>query len=162
MLVTLALTLAGCEKPAVSPVRALGPVPSKEAKGPAPAPWAPTLAQQSASTFVLVGRPRAPAGPVEGGFLSNDVERVLAGSRVAFRECYLEGLLVDPAMVGEVELFLKIGPNGEVMTVSAATIKGVSVDVAQCTVKVLRKREFAPPGGGGSSLVFGLLFVRGN
>lgn len=114
------------------------------------------------------GQERAVAGPkgdaqIGGSTASvpiSDADRVIAGLRPRFRQCYQTGLNSDPSMSGKVVISAKVGPNGEVSTASVAENTGLSPAVASCIANVVRRAQFSPPGGGGSTLNVPVTFVQ--
>ncbi len=87
-------------------------------------------------------------------------DRVIAGLRGRFRACYQQGLATDPSMSGKVVMSTKIGPNGEVASVSPASNSGLSDGVIACIARAIRNAQFDPPGGGGSVLSVPVTFVQ--
>lgn len=90
----------------------------------------------------------------------SNADRVIAGLRGRFRSCYQQGLASDPSMSGKVVMSTKIGPNGEVASVSPASNTGLSEGVVSCIARAIRNAQFDPPGGGGSTLSVPVTFVQ--
>ncbi len=90
----------------------------------------------------------------------NNADRVIAGLRGRFKACYQQGLASDPSMSGKVVMSTKIGPNGEVASVSPASNSGLSDGVVQCIARAIRNAQFDAPGGGGSTLSVPVTFVQ--
>jgi hypothetical protein len=79
--------------------------------------------------------------------------------RPGFKACYNKGLSVDPSMSGKVTMTVKIGPNGEVASVTPNN-QGLSSEVVECISRKLRNAQFDPPGGGGSTVTIPVTFVK--
>ena len=90
----------------------------------------------------------------------SDADRVIAGLRPRFRQCYQTGLNSDPSMSGKVVITAKVGPNGEVADASVSQNTGLSASVASCIASVVKRASFNPPGGGGSTLNIPVTFVQ--
>lgn len=90
----------------------------------------------------------------------SDADRVIAGLRPRFRQCYQTGLNSDPSMAGKVVVSAKVGPNGEVSSADIASNSGLSPAVASCIAGVVKRAQFSPPGGGGSTLNIPVTFVQ--
>lgn len=90
----------------------------------------------------------------------SDADRVIAGLRPRFRQCYQTGLNSDPSMSGKVVITAKVGPNGEVSSADVSTNTGLSPTVASCIAGVVRRAQFNAPGGGGSTLNIPVTFVQ--
>ena len=89
-----------------------------------------------------------------------DADRVIAGLRPRFRQCYNTGLQSDPGMSGKVVIAAKVGPNGEVQSANVASNSGLSDSVASCIARAVRGATFAAPGGGVSTLNIPVTFVQ--
>lgn len=90
----------------------------------------------------------------------SDADRVIAGLRPRFRQCYQTGLNSDPSMSGKVVITAKVGPNGEVSDANVSSNTGLSQGVASCIANVVKRAQFNPPGGGGSTLNIPVTFVQ--
>ena len=90
----------------------------------------------------------------------SDADRVIAGLRARFRNCYQTGLNSDPSMSGKVLISAKVGPNGEVSSSDVVSNTGLSPGVAQCIAGVVKRATFNAPGGGGSTLQIPVTFVQ--
>ncbi|MDB4937649.1 MAG: hypothetical protein JWP87_4621 [Labilithrix sp.] len=75
----------------------------------------------------------------------SDADRVAAGLRSRFRQCYYKGLDAEPKMAGTITLSADVAPNGEVTTTTVAARSGVSAIVATCCADILRRAQFAEP-----------------
>jgi hypothetical protein len=90
----------------------------------------------------------------------SDADRVVAGLRGRFRNCYQTGLNSDPSMSGKVVISARVGPNGEVSSADVAQNTGLSPGVAACIAGVVKRATFSAPGGGGSTLQIPVTFVQ--
>lgn len=90
----------------------------------------------------------------------SDADRVIAGLRPRFRQCYQTGLNSDPSMAGKVVITAKVGPNGEVSSADVTSNSGLSPGVASCIAGVVKRAQFNAPGGGGSTLNIPVTFVQ--
>lgn len=95
---------------------------------------------------------------VSGGNVAN-ASAVVAGMAAGFRRCYNKGLQSDPTMKGSVRVTAKIGPNGEVLSASPSGGGGLSGEVVSCVVQRVQSAQFAPPEGGGATVVIPVTFV---
>ncbi len=90
----------------------------------------------------------------------SDADRVIAGLRGRFRQCYQTGLNSDPTMSGKVVITAKVDPNGEVSRADVTQNTGLSPQVASCIANVVKRAQFNPPGGSGSTLNIPVTFVQ--
>jgi hypothetical protein len=90
----------------------------------------------------------------------SDADRVVAGLRARFRQCYQTGLNSDPSMAGKVVITARVGPNGEVSSADISQNTGLSSGVASCIANVVKRAQFSPPGGSGSTLNIPVTFVQ--
>lgn len=94
---------------------------------------------------------------VSGGNVAN-ASSVVAGMAAGFRRCYNRGLQEDPNMKGSVRITAKIGPNGEVLGASPSGGGGLSGTVTSCVAARVSSAQFAPPEGGGATVVIPVSF----
>ncbi len=114
------------------------------------------------------GEERVVKGPVAsvemGGTTASvpvsDADRVIAGLRGRFRNCYQQGLNTDPSMAGKVLISTKVAPNGEVSSADIVQNTGLSPSVAQCIANVIKRAQFSAPGGSGSTIQVPVTFVQ--
>lgn len=104
-----------------------------------------------------VGSASIGGASVSGGSVAN-ASSVVAGMGAGFRRCYNKGLQEDPNMKGSVRITAKIGPNGEVLSVSPSG-SGLSGTVISCVASRVSSAQFAPPEGGGATVVIPVTFV---
>ena len=120
-------------------------------------------ASGGAGTGRAVEGPKA-ADPTVSGMSSSapvsGLEATIAKLRPRFKSCYQRGLSQDPTMQGKVTLNAKVGPNGEVSNVDTISNNGLSQEVVDCIRGVIKRAEFAPPGGAGSSVNIPVSFVQ--
>lgn len=95
---------------------------------------------------------------VSGGTVAN-AAAVVAGMAAGFRRCYNHGLAEDPNMAGIVKVTAKIGSAGEVLSATPVGGGGLSPEVITCVVTRVRAATFAPPDGGGATIVIPVTFV---
>ncbi|WP_437671036.1 AgmX/PglI C-terminal domain-containing protein [Sorangium sp. So ce131] len=105
-----------------------------------------------------VGNAQVGGAAVSGGSVSN-ASSVVAGMAAGFRRCYNKGLQEDPSMKGSVKITAKIGPNGEVLSASPSGGSNLSGTVISCVVARVQSAQFAPPEGGGATVVIPVTFV---
>lgn len=84
---------------------------------------------------------------------------VVAGMGQGFRRCYNLGLTADADMKGSVRVTAKIGPSGEVVSAVPSGGGGLSASVISCVVARVSSARFAPPNGGGATVVIPVTFV---
>jgi hypothetical protein len=95
---------------------------------------------------------------VAGGAVSN-ADRVVAGMRAGFRACYNRGLASNPDLQGQVKIVAKVGPNGEVLSATPQGGGGLGAEVVECVVRRVKSASFAPPEGGGATIVIPVTFA---
>ena len=106
----------------------------------------------------LVGNAQVGGGIVSGGNVGN-ASSVIAGMAAGFRRCYNRGLVDSPDMTGSVRITAKIGPSGEVLSASPSGGGGLSGEVVSCVAARVTSAQFAPPEGGGATIVIPVTFV---
>ncbi len=94
---------------------------------------------------------------VSGGSVAN-AGAVVAGMAAGFRRCYNKGLQENPDMKGTVRITAKIGPNGEVLGASPSGGGNLSGTVISCVAARVSSAQFAPPDGGGATIVIPVSF----
>jgi len=104
-----------------------------------------------------VGSASIGGASVSGGSVAN-ASGVVAGMAAGFRRCYNNGLKEDPNMKGTVRVTARIGPNGEVLSASASG-GGLSGSVISCVQARVASASFAPPEGGGATIVIPVTFI---
>jgi hypothetical protein len=104
-----------------------------------------------------VGNASVGGAAVSGGSVAN-ASAVVAGMAAGFRRCYNKGLAEDPTMKGSIRITAKIGPNGEVLSASPSGGGGLSGTVVSCVAARVASAQFAPPEGGGATIVIPVSF----
>jgi len=99
---------------------------------------------------LIIGGPKSDA-QLQGvemisGAKIQDADRVLAGLRPRFRQCYQTGLNRDPSMEGSIALKVVAAATGEVSSCEVASSPGLSPAVASCIAGVVRRAHFASGG----------------
>jgi len=95
---------------------------------------------------------------VAGGQVSN-ASRVVAGMRAGFRACYQRELASNPDAQGSIRLTIRVGPGGEVQSVSAASSGNLGSAVG-CVQSRASAAQFAPPEGGSAVISVPVTFVK--
>ena len=112
-----------------------------------------------------IDRPRPPVGnvsePAPGvhGEVS-DAARVIAGMRGAWRACYQRGLAENPDAQGSVRLTLRVGSNGETLSVGAVPSGNLPGSVVNCVKGRASWARFSPPAGGEAVVVAPVIFKK--
>jgi hypothetical protein len=119
---------------------------------------APTSAGTAQKVKGPTGNAQIGGASVVGGAVAN-ASAVVAGMGAGFRRCYNRGLAEDPNMKGSVRVTAKIGPNGEVLSATPSGGGGLSGTVISCVVARVQSAQFAPPEGGGATVVIPVTFV---
>lgn len=108
------------------------------------------------------GNSPRPAGSVAigGSSGSNQVpgaQSVVAGMRASFRMCYGRALAEDPKVAGSIRVTAKIGPSGDVLSV---THEGQTLPepMVRCVLARVWTAQFHEPPGGGAVLVIPISF----
>jgi len=95
---------------------------------------------------------------VSGGAVAN-ASRVVAGMRAGFRNCFNRELASNPDASGTIRLTIKVGPGGEVQSVTAAP-SGALGSAVECVKARARSANFDPPEGGSAVIVVPVTFVK--
>jgi hypothetical protein len=111
------------------------------------------------------GAVKGPTGEAQVGVTTatvavSNADRVVAGLRPAFRQCYNQGLNSDPGMSGKVVIAAKIAPNGEVQSADQVSNTGLSAGVVSCIQRRIRNAQFDAPGPNGSTIQIPITFVQ--
>jgi hypothetical protein len=96
---------------------------------------------------------------VSGGAVSN-ADSVIAGMRAGFRRCYQKALEENPDIQGSIRLSIKVGPGGEVSSVTAVPSGNLPASVVTCVQARARSGQFAPPDGGSAVVQAPVTFVK--
>jgi len=116
----------------------------------------------TAGTATKVEGPKPVVGAsasVAGGSVGN-AQAVVARMSAGFRRCYMQGLSVNPDMSGRVSVSARVGPGGEVQSVSATPSGSISADVANCIANRVRSATFDPPEGGAATINIPVTLVQ--
>src|SRR5882724_7984179 len=109
-----------------------------------------TTGTEGAGTAAKVAGPKGNANvggaSVSGGTVGN-ASRVVAGMRAGFRACYQRGLADNPDAAGAVTLTIRVGPGGEVQSVSASS-GSLPASVVSCVKARAQAAQFDAPEGG--------------
>jgi outer membrane biosynthesis protein TonB len=96
---------------------------------------------------------------VAGGSVS-DASRVVAQMRAGFRACYNRGLAENPDIEGKIALSIKVGPTGQVASVSATKTGNIPESVLECVKSRANSANFSPPQGGAAVVQVPVSFVK--
>jgi hypothetical protein len=96
---------------------------------------------------------------VAAGSVSNAAS-VVAGMRAGFRRCYQRGLDANPDIAGRISLTIRIGPGGEVASVSGSPSGNIPSSVVSCVKARAQAAQFAPPDGGSAVINVPVSFVK--
>lgn len=118
----------------------------------------PATAGSASKVKGPVGNASIGGAAVSGGSVAN-ASSVVAGMGAGFRRCYSKGLQENPEMKGSVRITAKIGPNGEVLSASPSGGGGLSGTVISCVAARVASAQFAPPEGGGATIVIPVSFT---
>jgi len=118
----------------------------------------PGGAGQAAVVKGPTGNANVGGASVAGGSVSN-ADKVVAGMRAGFRACYNRGLASNPDLQGQVKIVAKVGPNGEVLSATPQGGAGLGNEVVDCVVRRVKSASFAPPEGGGATIVIPVTFA---
>jgi len=94
-------------------------------------------------------RPTTPRARVQEAVPSEDcvplqeVQRALSARNMAFQDCYVDGLSLDPNLSGTVTLRVVIPPSGEAAEIAIASSDLANERVDQCIVEVAGGLAFA-------------------
>jgi hypothetical protein len=95
---------------------------------------------------------------VSGGSVAN-ASRVVAGMKAGFRNCFNRELAANPDAQGTIRLSIKVGPGGEVQSVTAAP-SGNLGSAVECVKARAKSAQFDPPEGGSAVIVVPVTFVK--
>jgi len=114
-------------------------------------------------TTAAVKGPRGSAAlgeaSVAGGTVS-DASRVVAAMRAGLRACYTKGLQENPDIEGKIVLILKVGPAGQVLSVTANKTGNLPPEVIDCVKARATSATFSPPQGGAAVVQVPVSFVK--
>ncbi len=116
----------------------------------------------TAGTVTKVEGPKPVVGAsasVAGGSVGN-ANAVVARMSAGFRRCYMQGLATNPDMSGRVSVSARVGPGGEVQSVTATPSGSISAAVANCIASRVRSAQFDPPEGGAATINIPVTLVQ--
>jgi outer membrane biosynthesis protein TonB len=96
---------------------------------------------------------------VAGGTVT-DASRVVAQMRAGFRACYNRGLSENPDIEGKIALSIKVGPTGQVLSVTASKTGNIPASVMDCVKARANSANFSPPQGGAAVVQVPVSFVK--
>lgn len=91
-----------------------------------------------------------------------NADRVIAGLRPQFKQCYQRALNENPDVEGRTVIVAKVSPNGNVTSAVGAETTGLPDTMVQCIANVVLKTTFEPPGGAGATLEIPVKYVAAN
>ncbi len=86
-----------------------------------------------------------------------NAETVVSGFRESFRACYNRELATNAGLNGSIRYAGWIGPTGKVRRVQARGI-GLPLSMLDCAGRVILNGSFAPPEGGGATIVIPITY----
>lgn len=106
-----------------------------------------------------IGGPSIGGASVSGGSLpSGVVTRIIRQQFGRLRRCYHQALMSDPTLRGSVRVTVRIGPGGEVTSVTAQSAT-LPAPVTSCVQATFRSLQFPAPDGGGATAVIPVTFT---
>jgi TonB family protein len=115
------------------------------------------------------GRAKAVSGPpgrinigkqVNAGAHITNADAVVAAMRAGFKRCYERALAQNADAEGRIALSIRVGPGGEVQSVSADTSGNLPPSVGACVSARARAAQFEPPEGGLAVVQVPVTFVK--
>ncbi len=100
-----------------------------------------------------------PPPTTQGGVIS-DATRVVAGMRPGFRGCYNRGLADYPDASGNIQLAIRVGPGGEVQSVSATPSGNLPSSIVSCVRGRAEMGLFSPPVGGSAVVMVPVTLIQ--
>jgi hypothetical protein len=91
--------------------------------------------------------------PIVGGTVLNAEAVIRTQIHPGARRCYQTGLNSNSQQSGKLMVLLRIGPSGEVQSVTIQSNTGLSQQVAACVASVAHNAKFDPPGPNGASIL---------
>jgi hypothetical protein len=87
-----------------------------------------------------------------------DLPAMLSRARPRLKHCYEASLATEPTIRGALRLTIRIGPNGEVLSVKSSP-NSLPNDLVSCATAVFEHEHFAPPEGGGAVVDIPITFA---
>ncbi|MFO0615595.1 MAG: AgmX/PglI C-terminal domain-containing protein [Polyangiaceae bacterium] len=97
--------------------------------------------------------------PIAGGRAVPNASAVVAGLAARFRRCYKDALQLDPAAAGKIRLTTKLGPSGDVVSVTPATTGSLPASAVDCVKRAIEGAHFDAPAGGSATIVVPVTFA---
>jgi hypothetical protein len=86
-------------------------------------------------------------------------DQTVAGLKASYRRCYMRGLETIPDAEGSVELRVRIGPNGEVASVTTSGGARLGSQIVSCLVKHTAAAHFDAPQADSGTVVIPITFA---
>jgi hypothetical protein len=86
-------------------------------------------------------------------------EQTVAGLKAGYRRCYMRGLEATPDAQGSVQLRVKIGPNGEVASVTTSGGAQLGSEIVSCLVRHTAQAHFEAPKASSGTIVIPITFA---
>lgn len=64
-----------------------------------------------------------------------------------------------PGQTGHLEVMARITPHGDVESATVSSNSGLSRDVANCVMALMKRAKFKAPGGSGAAIMIPLTFA---
>jgi hypothetical protein len=80
--------------------------------------------------------------------------------RAGFRACYNRGLATNPDIEGKIALSIRVGPTGQVASVTATKTGNIPSEVVDCVKARASSASFAAPQGGAAVVQVPVSFVK--
>lgn len=114
-----------------------------------------TARPSTSASSSSVPAPSASVASVEGP----NAGQVVAAMAPLFRRCYQKGIACDREMKGSLRIEAKVAADGTVASSRAVLSTGLSQGVIDCVAEAVKSGKFAPPEGGGATIVIPVSYV---
>lgn len=104
--------------------------------------------------------PPPPKSSDAGAGLVPNADRVIAGLRPRFKQCYQAALNENPDVQGRTVILATVSPTGSVVSAVASETTGLPSRMVECIATVVRSATFDAPGGGGATLKIPVSYVQ--
>lgn len=148
--------------PAVQPIPTIEPIPTVAPPVVAAQNTPDDPAENAKRLATGSGSATTANGEGDKAVVAGDVgspQTVISHMGPDFRRCYNNGLTTNPNMKGSLRVTARIGPDGKVVVANASGGNGLSQEVIACVTKRVKIAQFAPPEGGGATIVVPVSFV---
>lgn len=95
-----------------------------------------------------VKKTRKPKYDDDGQIDTAKLKQVLRNNQGALQKCYERALKADPALMGSVQMTIRIGPGGKVLLARASSNEIGDRTALECMERRVRKWNFPSPTGG--------------